>query len=154
MISQTCHTIWWAAFFLSPSGPFIKQGGELLALVVPPHEPSDKTRLWCWDEGRRREDRGRRWTAGVSGRRLLQEDRGRTDTMRPSAAWTLLLFLLVQGASRACTGTESGLTEPQNIFCFERNKFLHSHVQGLRYNNNKVFILDQLIWLIFRYIYC
>lgn len=112
------HTIWWVAsflFFLLPA-PSIKQGGVLLALVVPPCKPSDKTKLWCWDEKRRREERGRRWTPGKLDRRLQQEDRGRTDTMRPLAAWTLLLFLLVQGASRACTGTESGSTKLRNFY--------------------------------------
>lgn len=143
-----------SSFFPSPPGPFIKQGGELLAVAgssTPRAEWQNQVAML----GRGEKTWGqRRWTAGESGRRWQQEDRGRTDTMRPSAAWMLLLFLLVQGASRACTGTASAFTRLQNIFCFERNKFVHSHVQNLRYNDNKVFILDQLIWFIFRYIYC
>lgn len=57
--------------------------------------------------------------SGKLDRRLQQEDRARTNTMRPSAAWTLLLFLLVRGASRACTGMESGLNR---VFSFQRTR--------------------------------
>lgn len=116
MITQTCHTIRSQSFssiYLSGLLLYRTRRSAVRADRYPLMSLSDTNEVWIVD-GREVMDME---DLGVSRPEALrQKPAGRrrrhrwTDTMRPSTAWTALIFLLIQGASRACTGTAACFT--------------------------------------------